>query len=207
MSLADELIFRKIFKEIYRPLLVLTKILIKSKKWFRGYNTYVTIAGKEPDDYVFEALAICIENSQKIKIEKEVLFKISRNIIFTLIGNDCRSFENKTTVVIEEYLDTGNDNNDDVVDFLDTIFPHSEPFFDQQFDYDLIMSDIENEVIDDIFLKKLFICICCFAMKRREVCRDFDITEKEYDNGVRRLKTILNRIALKYDLIIKKYEY
>jgi hypothetical protein len=65
------------------------------------------------------------------------------------------------------------------------------------------MTHIENEIKGDSIAEDIFLAVYSYGMKRREVIAEFKMTEDDYDNGLRRLKTVFNNAATKYDLKTK----
>jgi len=59
---------------------------------------------------------------------------------------------------------------------------------------------IEKEAKGDKIAEDIVLGICFNGLKRREVIEEFNMSDKEFDNGMRRLKTILNRAVKRFDL-------
>jgi len=173
--------------------------MLKSKNWFRGKNTTVYLKGKEVHDYVSEAIERFLKNPSQYDEKKSSLLKyFEYYIIRSLISNDIRSSENRSTqdvFLVPSQKDENNDSN-----YWDYVLPYIDMFFDQQLDYDLIMTQIETEIKDDKIVEEIFLGVCCDGLHRREVIAEFGMSENDFDNGIRRLGTILNRIANKYKL-------
>lgn len=117
----------------------------------------------------------------------------------TLVSNDIRSDENKTTKDVFGIADTMEDG-DNAESYIDSIFPVVEAFFDQQIDYENVMSEIENAVQGQNDVEQIFVSVYGFGMKRREIIKEFEMDESTYDNAFRRLKTIIKNVVNKFDL-------
>lgn len=83
--------------------------------------------------------------------------------------------------------------------YLDSMLPYVAALFDQQLDYDMIVTHIENEVKGDADVENIYIGISA-GLKRREIIEEFDMSAKGFDNGQRRLNTILKNTVLKFSL-------
>ena len=113
------------------------------------------------------------------------------------MGNDAKSSENKTNV--DAFAEKYNDEGESDSNYLDLMLPHAEAFFDQQLDYETIMSYVENEVKGVPIVEEIFLGISD-GMKRREIIQEFEMNPQDYDNGFRRLNTVLKNTALKFNL-------
>lgn len=188
------------FEEIYDKVYAYTDYLIKNKKWFRKGKSDSFLKGKEVHDYVMEAIEKYMRAPEKYDSSsgRSLINYLKIHIIQTLVGNDARSPENKTTADVFSIL--GNEEIEDPSTLIDSILPHLDQYYDDEIDYSAIMTEIEHEVTADPDAEKVFLGLSVFDMKRREIIKEFDMSETEYNNAVRRLDTIKNRVAKKYDL-------
>lgn len=171
--------------------------LLKCKKWFRGDNTEVFLKGKELNDYVYEAIGIFLKNKEKYDPTRGTLINfINFYILRLLIYKDSVNDENKETKDISLYFD----NDEDRGDYIEAILPCLEAFFDEDMDFKLIMSELEASVKHEEVVEQILLGRSGFGLKRREIIKEFGMSEKEYDNGNRRLQTIINRIISKYTI-------
>lgn len=176
-----------------------TKGVLKGKTWFRGKDPGVFLQGKQIDDYVYDAIGRYLEHPEKFKPEKGSLIDYLKfNLIKTLVGNDLRSQENQTTNDI--FNDTGSENEVDNYNYLDTILPYVEAYFDQQVDYDNVMSEIASIVEGENEVEQIFVSIYGYEMKPREIMNEFGMSKETYNNAFRRLKTIIKNVVKKFDL-------
>lgn len=188
------------WEEVILRLQTFTRTLANGKGWFRGDETTVYLKGKAIDDYVFEAIEIYLRNPEKFDPNKGSLIKyLCYSIIRNLVRHDLVSAENRTTNDVFAYQNE-NEDEDDSIPYLDAILPHAEVFFDQEIDFKEVMSYIESEVKGDAIVENIFLGISGYAMKRAEIIKEFSMTPIEYDNGMRRLITIRNKAAKKYDI-------
>jgi hypothetical protein len=177
-----------------------TRGLIKGKTWFRGKDPESYLKGKEIDDYVYEAIGRYLKNPEKFDSSKGILTDYLKfNVIRSLVANDIRSDENKTTKDVFGIADNLNDEN--IADnYLESVLPFVEAFFDQQVDYDKVMGDIAEMVEGESEVEQIFVSVYGYGMKRREVIKEFEMSEETYDNAFRRLKTIIKNTVKKFDL-------
>ena len=186
------------WEDLIERLYAFTHKLLKSKSWFRNATDGSFIKGKEVHDYVSEGIERFINEPEKFDSTKGSLADyIKYNIIRTLVGNDAKSSENKTNV--DAFAEKYNDEGESDSNYLDLMLPHAEAFFDQQLDYETIMSYVENEVKGVPIVEEIFLGISD-GMKRREIIQEFEMNPQDYDNGFRRLNTVLKNTALKFNL-------
>ena len=189
------------WEEIILGLQSYTRLLVSNKKWFRGGKTKTFLAGKEIEDYIYEAIAKYLQNPEKFDSSKGTLINyLKYNIIRSLVSNDLVSSENQTSKDIYTIVDKMDSEDENSNSYLDSILPYAEVYFDQEIDYNEIMASIENKVKGDKILEEIFLGYCSENSKRREVIEEFGMSENDYDNGMRRLKTILKDIITKYNL-------
>lgn len=193
------------WEEVILKLQSFTRYLVNGKGWFRGKNTKTFLKGKEIDDYVFGAIFGAIEyylfNPDKYNKSRGTFINyLKYNLICSMVINDLVSAENRTSKDVFAFANQDEQENEDSRSYLDSIMPHVEAYFDQEIDYNWIMDSIEAEVVGDEIAEEIFLGHCCYDMKRREIIEESKITEGEYNNGVRRLNTILKNTAIKFEL-------
>lgn len=189
------------WEEIYLSLYAYTYKLVKGHRWFRGKKTASYVAGNTVEDYVYEAIGRYLENPEKYDPASGTLLNyLKLNLIRSLVSNDVRSAENKVTSNVFAIADEKGEEGEDSGSYLDSVLPYAEAFFDEQVDYESIMKEIEREIAGKPILENIYLGVRSYGMERREVIKEFRMTESDYDNGIRRLTTILNNIAKKYNV-------
>lgn len=185
------------WEEIILKLTAFTHSWVKGKSWFRGKKTTTFLMGKEIEDYVFQAIGKFIENPEKFNSEKgELIEYLKYNLVRSFIANDVRRTENKLT---DDIFDDGlNDNDDETSTYAEKIMPFTEALFPDDIDYDSIKKFIEAQIQGDKDVENIFLATYTYDMKRREVIEEFAMSPSEYDNGMRRLKTILTLTNLHF---------
>lgn len=180
-------------------LLAFTDHLLRSMRWFRGKNKDTFLKGKEVKDYVFDAIEKYLANPEKFKPEKNRSLEnyLKLHVIRTLVWNDANSEENKISIHVIPYTD------DDGAETLEEIFPAIEATFNQQIDYEEVMAYIGEQVNGDPIVENIFMGVCHFGMKRRDIITEFEMGDKEYNNGIRRLNTVLQTAATIFQLKAK----
>ncbi len=187
------------WEEVILRLQSFTRSWVKGKGWFRGGKTTKLLKGKEIDDYVFGAIEKYLRSPEKHDPSKGSLIDYLKfNLVRSMVSNDLVSAENRTSKDIFAYED--DNEEEDSTPYLDSILPNAEVYFDQEIDYQEVLKQIESEAKNDPIVENIFMGICVFGMKRREIIQEFSMTEKEYDNGMRRLNTIRDNVAKKYDI-------
>lgn len=189
------------WQDLYVRLYAFTDDLLRRKKWFRQGKPSSYLKGKEVHDYVSEAIENFLYSPNKYDSNKGTLIKYLKfNLIRSLISNDVRSAENRSTVDVFRSNPTRDSATDDNQDYIDRLLPHLMVYFEEELDYDLIMSRIQDEIKDDKIVEEIFVGICCEDLGRGEVIKEFGMTDRDYDNGRRRLDTILNRTVEELNL-------
>lgn len=189
---SDEIEWEKVIVELHAYTLSLTK----SRGWFRGLKTRNFIGGKQVEDYVFEAIGRYLKNPQLHDPTKSSLIKFLKYyVIRSLISNDLVSAENRTSTSMSIF-----DSNDDEENYEERHQAAIEGLFDEEIDYNNIMSQIRESVSHDKLLECIFIGFVDENLKRREIIETYNISSAEYDNGMRRLKTILKSVARNFDI-------
>ena len=188
------------WEEVILSLQIFTRTLTNGKGWFRGEETTIYLKGKEIDDYVFGAIETHLRNPEKFDPIRGTLIKyLCYSVIRNLVRNDLVSAENRTTNDVFAYQNESEDEGDSAP-YLDAILPHAEIFFDQEIDFNEVMSFIEAQTKGDSVVENIFLGISGYGLKRAEIIKEFGMTPVEYDNGMRRLITIRNKAAKEYDI-------
>jgi hypothetical protein len=177
-----------------------TRSLLKAKTWFRGRNTATYLKGKEVNDYVQEAIALFLQKPEVFDPSRGTLVNfLNYYIVRLLVHKDAISDENTDTTDISLYFE----DNADEAHYMEKILPYVEAFFDAEIDYKATMNELETSIEGETIVEQIYMGITS-GLKRREIIKEFEMTEQEYDNGKRRLQTILKRVLSKYDIAIKK---
>jgi len=161
--------------------------------WFRGENTTTFLAGKQAGDYAIAAITKYLENPNKYNPEKGSLFDYLRyGVIWSLVGNDLRSQENITSDDIFA-RDEDPDDDTDTSPYSERVMPCTAAMFPDDIDYATIRAYIEKEIEGDEDALKILLGVYDHGLKRREIIEEYKMTPAAYDNGMRRLNTVLAR--------------
>lgn len=172
-----------------------TRSFLKKQHWFRGGNASTFLKGKEMRDYIYEAICRYLKNSEKYDSSKgDLVSYLKWNLIRSLISNDANSEENLTSEDVFAYEDIDKDSEN--TPYLDRVLPCIEPMFIDELDYSQIKEYIEKRIEDDKVVENIFLGIYSAGMKRREIIEEFNMSEKDYNNGIRRLQTILTETTV-----------
>jgi len=184
--------------ELYLQLFAYADSLLKAKTWFRKGKTDSYLEGKQVHDYVSAAIERFLSEPQKYDPTKRSLVGYLKiHIIRSLISNDVNKVENTTTADLEFYIDQDDDKSSDN---LEALLPYADAYYDQQIDHDKVLTDIRNEIQSDEIVKKIFEAHCLNGLLRREILIEYNMDAAAFDNGMKRLKTVLKKTAKKYDL-------
>jgi len=185
--------------ELYLQLYAFTDDFLKTRTFFRGAGSTSFLAGKEVHDYVMDGIEKYLRNPEKFNPSsgRSLLNYIRLHIIRTLIGNDLRSAENRLSKDLFAFEDRDEEKD---VDYVETMLPHVETYFDEEMDYEKIMAHVEDAIKGDKTAEEIFLGITGYGLKRREIISEFGMAETEYNNGIRRLQTVLKNTALQFKL-------
>jgi DNA-directed RNA polymerase specialized sigma24 family protein len=186
------------WEEIILRLTAFTCSWTNGRAWFRGGGTSDFLAGKKVEDYVYEAITRFLEAPEKYNSAKGDLLKyLKYQIVRTLVGNDLRKLENKKTDDIFAYDDTSCEEEDNIP-YSERVMPFTVALFPDDIDYQAIKVYIETEIQGDKDAENVFLGVYISGMKRREVMEELDMSASAFDNGMRRLNTVLRRAALHF---------
>lgn len=157
-------------------------------------------AGKRAEDYAMEAIEQYLRNPEKYDPSKgtSLLTYLMRHLVRGIIANDVRLKEFKSTSPMTSFFD------DDENDIRELLLPFVEANFDEIDDYQKLRSFIEERVATDPTVENIFTGLYDHELTRRAVIREFKLTESEFDNGFRRLKTIFRQAVVLYKHLSNK---
>lgn len=183
--------------KIYLNLYAFTDQLLKSKKWFRGPDTDSYLLGKQTHDYVLDAIEKYLSEPGKFDPTlRSLQGYLKQHIIRRAISNDLKTPENRLTSDVFK-----NDSvDDDDHGFLEHILPYQEAFFGDEMDLEEVMDYLADQIKNDDLLFKIFRGHCRDFLKRREVIQEYSLSENDYDNGIRRLTTVLKACSKKFGI-------
>lgn len=187
------------WNDLYIQLYAYTDQLLKNYTWFRKRKTDSYLKGKQIHDYIADAIEKYLLEPEKYDATsgRSILTYLKWHIIRTTIGNDVRSAENKTTVDTLSGPHSDDDNDDK--SYIDKFLPFISAHFDDEIDYKTIIKEIERELENDVTAKLIFEEVRCNGNDRRDVIKEHKISEKDFDNGMKRLKTVLKNIAKQFN--------
>lgn len=188
-------------KKIYPQLYAYTYTLLESHQWFRPDKSGSYLMGQQADDYVQEALARYLTHPEKFDKSsgRSLANYLKEHIIRSLVGKDSRREENKTSSSL--YVAGTDEEGEEDAFRLNPFLSSEVPSHDEEIDYQTIMSDIANQVEHDEIVKTIFEGVCRDGLSRGQVISIDNITPKEFDKGKKRLETILNKTAQKYNIV------
>jgi len=184
------------WEDIYVRLYAYVHALLGVMHGFRGPKSDSLVKGKQVHDYVSGAIEEFLSHPEKYDPTKRSLVNyLKLHVIRSSISNDLRSAENRSTsdVFAPHFKEVSDDNH------LDLILPFVDAYLDHQIDYDLIVGHIERSVKGDPEAESILAGILS-GLRRREIIQNSKLTEKEYDNGMRRLTTVLKNTAKYFQL-------
>lgn len=184
--------------EVYLKLYAYTDQLVKNLSWFRG-QTDSFLKGKQVEDYVCEAIEKYLAAPEKFNPDKgrSLTNYLKLHIIRTLVFNDVKSVENQNTSDVLSHTWDSDDESAEL--YFEKILPGVASTFDENIDYKKVMGEIMEELENDEMAKLIFNEVRVNGMARREFIKEHQVSEKDFDNAMKRLKTVLKNIAKQYD--------
>ncbi|MEL7585267.1 MAG: hypothetical protein AAGU19_01050 [Prolixibacteraceae bacterium] len=182
------------WEEIILRLTAFAHSWAKGKGWFRGTKTITFLEGKEAKDYALAAICKLLEEPDKYEPQKgSMLDYLKYNLVRSAIANDLRKKENVTTAEIR--VKNEEQDDDDHFSYSDRIMLYTATQFPDDIDYATIKTYIESEIQEDKDAENILLGVYTLGMKRREIIEEFNMMPVSYDNGMRRLNTVLDRAA------------
>lgn len=183
------------WEEILLRLTAFAHSWAKGRGWFRGKATTTFLEGKQADDYALAAIGRYLEEPHKYDPQKGSLIDyLKYNLVRSFIANDIRKQENLTTVDIFA-RDEQQDGDEDTSLYSERVMPYTAALFPDDIDYAAIKTYIEGEIQGDKDAENILLGVYTWGMKRREIIEEFNMTPAAYNNGLRRLDTVVARAA------------
>lgn len=165
--------------------------------WFRGENALPH--GFTADDFTQEAIlryldSPSIYNPKRGKFLAFLKYYVLRRLVYNLsvlVENE-RGFDIYQSSVDEDGDETNYEDYlpGTLIDVENEI--DAKKYFNTDKYIDLIIERIDGETI----LENIFEGIFIKNLKRREICQQYTISERDFDNAARRLNTIIKSIKL-----------
>jgi hypothetical protein len=182
------------WEELYLKLYAYTDQLLKKSSRFKK-KTNSFLKDKQVEDYVCDSIEKYLSAPGKFDVNsgRSLLNYLKFHIIRSLVSNDFNSAENQLTIALP-YMNENDDNW-----FVNMILPNISATFDENIDYEKIMEEIYENLHGDKIAKLIFNEVRVNGIPRIEFIKEYKISEKDFDNGMKRLKTVLKNIIKLYD--------
>jgi len=183
------------WEDMLPKLIAFTRKYTSDRNWFRGGGTPTFLAGKEVEDYVYEAITRYLEDKSKYKKTKGTLMAFLKlNVIRSMVANDLRKSENKLTDDVFGLSFRGDEGDGNELSYEEVILPCTEPLFVDDVDYHNVKDYINEQIKGDTAAENIFLGYE-YSLKRREIIEEFEMSDSDYDNGFRRLKTAISNAS------------
>jgi hypothetical protein len=162
----------------------------------RLFKTEVNEGGKSFTDYVHDALEKHLTGKDNFNPEKSPLeYHLKYHIIRQAMYNDLPTHVKKIRKDLRAPLQESNLSNKPVK----IPEPSSTPLISAVVGYDepLILGEIEKTIKGDDIVERIYLAVCedSFELSdRREICQKYAISENQFDNGRRRLRTAVENV-------------
>lgn len=198
------------WKSILPQLYAFALEMVKNKPWFRHQGDETTIAGQQAKDYVHSAIEKYMLQPGSFDPTRGTLVNYLKfSLIRGAISNDAKKHENTHTndVFGEARRRSGGEQGDETeISYLDRMLPHVEASFDTKYDYDQIMKHIGRECEEDKVVSDILCGLYEHNLKRREIINKYKMSAKDFDNGKRRLQTIIDNTRKKFKIDTHSHE-
>ena len=160
--------------------------VIRAKTWFRGNNALPK--GYKVEDFVMETIVKFLEEPEKFNADKndDLLSFLKFYILRRLVYNLSVSSDNRENIDIEKKIN------------IIATFIYGENPIECKMDFEKVVPEIEREIALDSDLENIFFLLYYEGKKRKEIYNSLAMTDKEYDNHVRRLRTVVKRVLKKH---------
>lgn len=164
----------------------------------RLFKTEVNSKGKSAKDYVNDALVKHLLGKDKYDPARGPLdHHLKKNVIMQAQFNDLRKhLKNK----MESISVDGGLGEDEALVLDEYRLGKTVPALEES-DMKVIFSTIEESIKDDPVVEGIYLAVFYDIYEisdRKEICQACNLQENEFDNGKRRLKTVLNSVYRKY---------
>lgn len=177
----------------------------------RVYKQEVNERGKSFSDYVFDAIEKHLRGEDNYDKARSTLdYHLKKNVIRQAIYNDLPPHvKNHRKLVSKQSLTESN-----IVPIPSAAREQSVSAVIPEllaYDEKVIFQEIERVIGDDKVVGEIYLAITTGGFSlvdRAEICRELDMKLSDFDNGKRRLNTILKNVFRKFNLDIRlDYEY
>ena len=159
--------------------------------WFRGKDALPQ--GYTSEDFTQEAILAYLAEPSMYDPEKgEFLAFLKYYILRRLVFNLSSSAENKKS---RDVFRLDSIDEDGVVKY-ENYLPTELLNVESDLDFEKLTDAIIEQLNGQPLLENIFEGLFINHLKRSEICKKHNITENDYDNGVRRLGTILKTAKL-----------
>ena len=113
-----------------------------------------------------------------------------------MVSNDITCSENKTG--LDVFADDLS-SDESYENYLEALLPVTVALIDEQMDYDTVMKYIEEKSANDETIQEILLGLE-MGMKRREIVEEIGMTTQAYDNGMKRLNTLIKSAINHFNL-------
>lgn len=175
--------------EISNRLLAFAEDQISMYSWYRGH--YALPQGFTSKDFVQETILRYLDNTAAYDPEKgDFLLFLKYFLLQRLVSNLSKRSENKKG---SDIFRLDSEDEEGVLRYEDYL-PVEILDIDSEIDLEKITYLIIEQIDGELILEKVFEGIYMNNLKRRETCEQYKLSDKAYDNAVRRLNTIIKTV-------------
>jgi DNA-directed RNA polymerase specialized sigma24 family protein len=178
------------WKEIIIKLTAFAEDQVTWYTWFRGKNALPM--GYTAEDFVQETILRYLANPAKYNPAKGGFLKyLKYSILRRLVYNLSTLAENELSTDLFGLDGTDEDGVSKYENYLPV-----EVLDTEGINFDELMNKIIEQIDGKTILENIFEGLYMHDLKRSEICKKYNLSETEYNNGVRRLGTILKAAIL-----------
>jgi hypothetical protein len=171
------------WEEVIPVLMAFADSQKKLYNWSRGIKSPLP-KGKESYDLAIQTILTYLETPDKFdpSRNKDLIKYLKYHILRQLVFNLAKSKENAKHLNSEKSTQA----------FISLLTEDAK--LDSKIDMEKVVSLIRKEIEEDLMLSEIFINLYDFESTRKETYTELDISPKDYDNHVRRLRRIISKI-------------
>ena len=188
-------------RTLFRSLYAYSSVLFR-----RIYKREVNERGKSFTDYVNDAIEKHIKGEDNFDPTRSTLdFHLKKNVIRQAIYNDRPAYVKKQLKKTDEEWGLGSNIMPSYPVSSEGTVEADVPEI-MELDQKIVFDEIAIAVTGDNVLENFYLAICegdFSLVDRAEICAEFKMSESDFDNGKRRMKTILKNVFTKYNIDIR----
>lgn len=189
------------------------KLLVSLYAFSRGlykklYNKEINEVGKGFQDYVHDAIEKHLRGEDNFDVSRGKLnFHLKYNVIRQMLVNDLPLEVRKAY----QKRKKSEPEDEEMIHIIQEVQAYIDPDDLPSVDFGLdnmysaaIFKAIEDGIKEDEIAQRIYLAVVQDKYQfseREEICTDYELEKSDFDNGKRRLLTVVRRVFKKFDII------